>query len=112
MILSAAAGVDHILPDPHLPLHVPIVRMVREETAERISDFVVMAALGLVRQLPDLIAAQRSCNWEPHLIGRLASQTIVGIMGLAPLSGPSDRPLKSNLTAAPFRNWWNTARIA
>jgi glyoxylate/hydroxypyruvate reductase A len=85
LILSAAAGVDHILADPQLPSDIPIVRMVTSETAERMADYVTMAALGLVRQLPDLIEAQRLGTWRSELTGRLARETTVGIMGLGTL---------------------------
>ena len=37
-IFSSAAGVDHILADPHLP-DLPIVRMVTPETQQRMAEF-------------------------------------------------------------------------
>ena len=85
MVLSAAAGVDHSLADPDLPAHLPIVRMVTTETAERMADFVSMSALALIRDLPRILDAQRQHRWAPLLTGRLASETRVGILGLGQL---------------------------
>jgi glyoxylate/hydroxypyruvate reductase len=85
LIISAVAGVDHILADPDLPKHVPIMRMVTPETAERMADFVAMAALALIRQLPELMSAQRDGQWLAGLTGRIAADTTVGIMGLGRL---------------------------
>ncbi|MDB5828164.1 MAG: glyoxylate/hydroxypyruvate reductase [Variovorax sp.] len=85
LILSSASGVDHILKDPAWPAHVPIVRMVTPETGERMADYVTLAALALIRDLPQLIAGQRAACWQGHLTGRLASETRVGILGLGQL---------------------------
>ncbi|WP_250527364.1 glyoxylate/hydroxypyruvate reductase A [Caballeronia sp. GAWG2-1] len=87
LILSDAAGVGHILADPQLPKNIPIARMVTQETAERMADFVSMAALGLVRQLPELIEAQRSRHWATELTGRVSSEVSAGVMGLGHLGG-------------------------
>ena len=85
LILSASAGVDHILADPELPTSLRIVRMVMHETAERMADFVIFASLGLIRHLPELSAARCDRSWQQSLTGRLASDTTVGIMGLGQL---------------------------
>jgi glyoxylate/hydroxypyruvate reductase A len=85
LILSAAAGVDHLLTDPDLPRHVPIVRMVTPETSTRMGDYVLFTALGLVRELPALVAAREARVWASGLTGRLASETTVGIMGIGQL---------------------------
>ncbi|CAB3733698.1 Glyoxylate/hydroxypyruvate reductase A [Paraburkholderia phenoliruptrix] len=85
LILSDAAGVGHILADPQLPVNIPIARMVTHETAERMADFVSMAALGLVRQLPELIEAQGSRQWASELTGKVSSRVSAGVMGLGHL---------------------------
>ena len=46
-IISSAAGVDHILADPHLP-DLPIVRMVTPETQQRMAEFTLMSSLMLL----------------------------------------------------------------
>jgi glyoxylate/hydroxypyruvate reductase len=89
LILSAAAGVDHLLADPELPRHVPVVRMVTTETAARMADFVLFSALALIRELPAMIEARASRKWVTSLTGRLSSETTVGVMGLGELGKSS-----------------------
>lgn len=89
LILSSAAGVDHILADEDLPAHLPIARMVTTETGERMADFVTMAAFALLRELPEIIVRQRESRWDESLTGRMASETTVGIMGLGQLGSAS-----------------------
>ncbi len=96
LILSAAAGVDHILADPALPTDIPIVRMVTHETRERMSDFVTLAALGIVRDLPALVAAQRDGAWAAELTGRLARDTRVSVLGLGELGSAVATRLQAN----------------
>jgi glyoxylate/hydroxypyruvate reductase A len=93
LILSTAAGVDHILCDPFLPPAVPIVRMVTPETVERMGDFVCLAALSLLRDFPALLAAQSSREWRSDLTGNLSSNMTVGVMGLGHLGMASSRRL-------------------
>src|SRR6516164_10284616 len=50
LILSLGAGVDHILCDPHLPLHLPIVRLVDAYMTDAMSEYVVLQVLRLHRQ--------------------------------------------------------------
>jgi glyoxylate/hydroxypyruvate reductase len=89
LILSAAAGVDHLLADPHLPRHVPVVRMVTTETAARMADFVLFSALALIRELPAMIEARASRQWGSSLTGRLSGETTVGVLGLGELGKSS-----------------------
>lgn len=85
LILSSAAGVDHILADPALPLHLPIVRMVTPETTQRMGDYVLMSALMLLRQMPSIVRAQREQRWDGDLKGRMAVETTIGLLGLGQL---------------------------
>lgn len=104
VIMSEAAGVDHILSDPLVPRHVPITRMVTAETLSRMADYVTMAAYMLMRQMPDIIHAQRQSLWSDHLTGRLASETRVGILGLGQLG----TGVASRLLANGFKvNGWS-----
>lgn len=103
LILSAAAGVDHILADAARPKHVPIVRMVTDETRERMSDYVTFAALALTRDMPGIIEAQRNGGWASELTGRLASETRVGILGLGQLGQAIARRLQAN--GFPVSGW-------
>jgi glyoxylate/hydroxypyruvate reductase A len=60
-IISSAAGVDHILADPHLP-DLPIVRMVTPETQQRMAEFTLMSSLMLLKDMPRIIAQQARAN--------------------------------------------------
>jgi len=85
LVLSSAAGVDHILTDTELPTHLPIVRMVTPETAVRMADFVVMSALMLLRQMPAIFQAQTEQRWDERLTGKMTTATSVGVLGLGQL---------------------------
>ena len=85
LILSSGAGVDHITSDPAWPRHVPIVRMGGPETAQRMGEYVCLAALALLRDLPAAIAGQAARRWVEMPTGRTAPETRVGIMGLGNL---------------------------
>lgn len=85
VILSSAAGVDHITRDPSVPAHLPIVRMVTPETGERMADFVTACAYAIVRDFPALRDAQTARRWDESLVGRRASETTVAILGLGNL---------------------------
>lgn len=96
VIMSEAAGVDHITCDPLLPRHVPVTRMVTSETSARMADYVTMAAYMLTRQMPEILHAQRHQRWENRLTGRLVSDTCVGILGFGELGVVVARRLLAN----------------
>jgi len=85
VIMSEGAGVDHITHDPLVPQHIPVTRMVTNETAARMADYVTMAAYMLLRQIPAIVQAQRECRWANQLTGRLTSDTRIGILGFGQL---------------------------
>lgn len=85
LILSSGAGVDHITSDPAWPQHVGIVRMGGDETAQRMGEYVCMAALMLLRGMPRIIAGQRAGRWDHFDSPRTAKQTRAGVMGLGNL---------------------------
>ena len=85
LILSTGAGVEHIVGDPDWPRHVPLVRMGGAEAAQRMGEFVCLAALALLRDLPRVIAGQQARHWETFETARTARETRVGIMGLGNL---------------------------
>ncbi|WP_343741383.1 glyoxylate/hydroxypyruvate reductase A [Herbaspirillum huttiense] len=83
-IISAAAGVDHILADPHLP-ELPIVRMVTPETQQRMAEFTLMSSLMLLKDMPRIIAQQVRAEWREFSTPRTARETRVGVLGLGAL---------------------------
>src|SRR5882724_5246253 len=57
LILSLGAGVDHLLGDPHLPRHLPIVRLVDPHMTAAMSEYVTLQVLRLHRRDLDYRAA-------------------------------------------------------
>ncbi len=82
LICSAAAGVDHILADPLLPTHLPLVRLTTADQSTRMAEYVAWAALSLMRRMPEIIAGQATRGWDTGLTGETAAETRVGVMGL------------------------------
>ncbi len=85
LICSSAAGVDHITRDPTAPLHLPLVRMGSEETAQRMGEFVALSALSLLRSMKRIVDAQAKRLWQEFETPRSARETRAGIMGLGNL---------------------------
>ena len=82
LICSAAAGVDHILRDPALPTHLPLVRVTTADTAQRMGDYVCWAVFSLMRRVPEILVEQVARGWDNGLTGHSAPETRVGVMGL------------------------------
>jgi glyoxylate/hydroxypyruvate reductase A len=80
-IFSSAAGVDHIVRDPTVPAHLPIVRMVSEETSQTVGEYVCLAALSILRDHRRMIAAQAERRWDNFEPPHTAWDKRVGIMG-------------------------------
>jgi glyoxylate/hydroxypyruvate reductase A len=91
-ILSLGAGVDHILADPHLPAGVPISRVVNDNMALRMREWVLLHVLSHHRRQREYNQLQRARVWrdleQPH-----AGERTVGVMGLGELGGDSARHL-------------------
>jgi glyoxylate/hydroxypyruvate reductase A len=85
LIISAGAGVDHILADPALPRHLPIARMVTSRTQTEMAEFVLTGALMLTRGIKRIVDNQARRHWEVFDSLRVAADVRVGIMGLGHL---------------------------
>jgi glyoxylate/hydroxypyruvate reductase A len=94
VIFSSGAGVDHITCDPHLPRHLPIVRMASDETIQTVCEYVCLGVLAIQRDLRRMIAAQAACLWEEFEPPRTACDTRVGIMGLGNIGASTARMLR------------------
>ncbi len=81
-IFSSAAGVDHIVNDPTCPKHVPVFRMIVDQTAQTVAEYVCLHALAWIRDFDRMRRAQADRRWDLFEAPRLAPQTRVGIMGL------------------------------
>ena len=95
LICSSAAGVDHILADPNWPRHLSIVRMAAAETAQRMSEFVCLGALSLLRDMKRIITQQAACHWDEFETPRCAPEVTAGVMGLGNLGAHAAQTLQA-----------------
>jgi glyoxylate/hydroxypyruvate reductase A len=102
LIASLGAGVDHILADPDLPRHVPLVRLVDPYMTVAMSEYVLMQVLRLHRQEPDYAAQQRAGTWR-ELPQPNASERRVGMLGLGALG--CDAALKLRALGFDVAGW-------
>lgn len=83
-VASMSVGVEHLLDDPHLPPHLPLVRSVNPQRSASMAQYVLLHVLRYFRRLPDYQAQQRAKHWE-RLPQRHAQDLRVGVMGLGSL---------------------------
>src|SRR6516165_5551456 len=92
LILSLGAGVDHLLGDPLLPRHLPIVRLVDPHMTHAMSEYVVLQVLRLHRRDLEYRAQQQAVVWreldQPNAVERR-----VGILGLGELGQDAAKKL-------------------
>lgn len=81
-IFGAGAGVDLITRDPDWPRQVPLIRCVPPEAGQRMAEYVIWAALSIVRDARRMVSAQQSGHWDEFEPARTARDYRVGIMGL------------------------------
>lgn len=80
-ILNLGAGVDALLQDPDLPPGVPIVRMVDDDLADCMAEYVLLHVLRYHREQPALDAQQWARQWR-LIVSPRAAHRRVGLMGL------------------------------
>ena len=80
-IASLGAGVDHLLADPDLPRHIPIVRIVDPAMSIDITQYVVATVLYWLKRFDLWEAHQTQQIWARTPPFNFADQT-VGIMGM------------------------------
>lgn len=108
VIFSSGAGVDHITSDPALPRHVPIVRNASGQTARSVAEYVCFAALGLLRDLPRLLAARDAHRWDMWEGSRTAESVRVGVLGMGNIGTLAAQMLRGLGFAV--SGWARTAR--
>ena len=81
LVQSLWAGIDRLLADPDLPLHVPLARMVDPAMTEAMAQTALWAVLGLQRDFFDYAAQQRAGRWQQHP-QRRADDVRVAVLGL------------------------------
>jgi glyoxylate/hydroxypyruvate reductase A len=89
LICSAAAGVDHILRDPLLPRHLPLVRLTTADQSQRMAEYIGWSVLSLMRRLPEILVNNAAHGFDSGLTGETASETRVGVMGLGAMGARS-----------------------
>jgi glyoxylate/hydroxypyruvate reductase len=94
LILSLGAGVDHLLGDPRLPHHLPIVRLVDPHMTAAMSEYVVLQVLRLHRHDLDYRAQQQERVWR-ELDQKNAADRRVGILGFGELGRDAAKKLKA-----------------
>jgi glyoxylate/hydroxypyruvate reductase A len=94
LILSLGAGVDHLLGDPRLPRHLPIVRLVDPHMTDAMSEYVVLQVLNLHRRDLDYRAQQQAGIWR-ELDQPNAAERRVGILGLGELGQDAAKKLRA-----------------
>jgi glyoxylate/hydroxypyruvate reductase A len=102
LIFGLGAGIDHLLKDPALPKHVPIVRLVDPYMTEAMSEYVVLSVLRLHRQDLDYLAQQRAAVWEERE-QKNAAERPVGILGFGTLGRDAGHKLKA--LGFPIAGW-------
>lgn len=92
-IFSLGAGVDFLFNDDRLP-DVPIYRVVDLDLTNRMSEYVVMHCLMLLRQTRRYEAQQKEVLWDDDRFQPAAADVRVGIMGMGELGQDAARKLK------------------
>lgn len=92
LVQSLAAGVDHILEDATLPLHVPMARIRDPHMASAMAAYVAWAVTSEHRQMEGYLHEQSNAVWsEPVVVP--ATQYRVGIAGMGTLGAQCARVL-------------------
>ncbi|MSO53930.1 MAG: glyoxylate/hydroxypyruvate reductase A [Rhodospirillales bacterium] len=91
-IFTFGAGVDHVLKNPALPKHVPIVRMPAEGMVRNMTHYVLYGVLHFHRNFHVFQAAQRQAKWSDLRESTPAARA-VGVLGLGELGGDAVRAL-------------------
>jgi glyoxylate/hydroxypyruvate reductase A len=92
-IFSLGAGVDHLFADSRLP-EVPIARVVDPDLTTRMSEYIVLHCLAMLRQQRRYDRQQREGLWEDDRNQPPARSVRVGIMGLGELGLDAARKLQ------------------
>ncbi len=98
LVQSLWAGVDRLLADTTLPLHVPLARMVDPAMTAAMAQTALWAVLALHRGYFDYAEHQRASRWQPH-VQRRADETAVLVLG----QGEMGRAVSTALASQGYR---------
>jgi glyoxylate/hydroxypyruvate reductase A len=107
LILSLGAGVDHVLGDPQLPRHLPIVRLVDPYLSDAMTEYVVLQVLRLHRHDLDYQDQQRTLVWR-ELPQKNAAERPVGILGFGEIGQHAGHKLAA--LGFPVSGWTRSER--
>ncbi|MFT4151557.1 MAG: glyoxylate/hydroxypyruvate reductase A [Paracoccaceae bacterium] len=91
-VVSVGAGVDHVLRDPELPKHLPILRTTGPDMVQRLREYVALHVLAHHRDLMTTDAQQARGEWR-QIVTPVAGKRRVGIMGLGRIGAACARTL-------------------
>lgn len=106
-IFSMGAGVDHMFRDPHLPA-VPIARVVDPDLTARMTEYVVLHTLSVMRQTTRYRQQQSKKLWLDIDDQPAARDVRVGVMGLGVLG--CDAAQKLALIGFDVAGWSRTKK--
>lgn len=106
VILSLAAGVDHIFADPDLP-DVPVCRIVDRDLIAQLSEYILYFTLRYHRKMPLYEASAREHRWAKHGRCEAALRTI-GVLGIGEIGG--DAAAKIAALGFPVLGWSRTPK--
>ena len=92
-VFSMGAGVDHLFRDAQLP-DVAIARVVDPDLTNRMSEYVVLHALSILRQTRRYREQQKHLQWIDDDWQPAAAEVRVGVMGLGVLGSDAAQKLK------------------
>ena len=92
-VFSMGAGVDHLFRDTELP-DVAIARVVDPDLTNRMSEYVILHALSIIRQTRRYREQQNHLQWIDDDWQPAASEVRVGVMGLGVLGSDAAQKLK------------------
>lgn len=92
-VFSLGAGVDHLFADTRLP-DAPIARVVDPDLTTRMSEYIVLHCLMILRQQRRYDAQQPQKSWDDDRNQPAARSVRVGVMGLGELGQDAVHKLK------------------
>jgi glyoxylate/hydroxypyruvate reductase A len=106
-IFSLGAGVDHLMADPGLP-DVPVARVVDPDLTGRMSEYVLLRCLAILRQNRRYQEQQRARIWASDAEQPAARHVRVGILGLGELG--CDAAQKLTMVGFQVAGWSRTPK--
>lgn len=107
VIASMGAGVDHIVRDPELPEDAKITRIVDEQLATDMAEFVLARCMDHLRNLSLHQQFAQKEEWKPKSYKRIADVQ-VGIMGMGNLGTTVGKKLAD--AGFEVRGWANSQK--